>query len=151
MISATRFGEISPLWKNLTRLWQYLAGLFRIWQNSGPTLANCVGLWSILIAVNGLILKKKFSHLVTLPMMKVSIFDQKITSGSEGKMFIWSSSPPPWGFFLFWFAFHLKTDSSVCLCSKLSWLACFCCFSYFQRSSRYHDRRRQQQKFREVR
>ena len=38
--SVTKFGEISPLWQKLTSLWLIFAGLFLIWQNAYPTLAN---------------------------------------------------------------------------------------------------------------
>ena len=38
--SVTRFGEISPLWRNITRLWQFFDSLFLFWQNVKPTLAN---------------------------------------------------------------------------------------------------------------
>ena len=40
IISATRFGEISPLWQTFTSLWQIFDSLFLIWQNAEPTLAN---------------------------------------------------------------------------------------------------------------
>ena len=38
--SVTRFGEILPLWQKFTSLWQIFNGLFLIWQNAEPTLAN---------------------------------------------------------------------------------------------------------------
>ena len=38
--SATRIGKISPLWQTITSLWQKFDGLFLIWQNAEPTLAN---------------------------------------------------------------------------------------------------------------
>ena len=38
--SVTRFGEISPLWQNFTSLREILDGLFLIWQNVEPSLAN---------------------------------------------------------------------------------------------------------------
>ena len=38
--SVTRFSEISPLQKKFTSLWQILDGLFLIWQNAEPALAN---------------------------------------------------------------------------------------------------------------
>ena len=41
-ISVTRFGEISPFWQNLQSLGQFFEGLFTIWENLGPTLANFV-------------------------------------------------------------------------------------------------------------
>ena len=38
--SVTRFGEISPLWQSFKRLWQFVKGLFRIWEKFAPTLTN---------------------------------------------------------------------------------------------------------------
>ena len=38
----TIFGEISPLWQNPQSFWQFCVGLFTIWQNFDPTLANFV-------------------------------------------------------------------------------------------------------------
>ena len=38
--SATRFGDISPLWQNFKALWQFVEGLLSIWENFEPTLAN---------------------------------------------------------------------------------------------------------------
>ena len=38
--SVTRFGEISPTWQKFTSLWQIFDGLFLIWQNAEPALAN---------------------------------------------------------------------------------------------------------------
>ena len=40
LTSVTRLGEFSPLWQNLQSLGQFFEGLFIIWQNFGPTLAN---------------------------------------------------------------------------------------------------------------
>ena len=39
-LSVTGFGEISPLCLKFTNLWLMLEGLFLIWQNAEPTLAN---------------------------------------------------------------------------------------------------------------
>ena len=41
--SVSRFGEISPLWRNFLSLWQFFEGLFYIQQNCKPTLANAIG------------------------------------------------------------------------------------------------------------
>ena len=38
--NVTRFGEISTLWQNHLSLWQYFAGIFRIWQNDEIALVN---------------------------------------------------------------------------------------------------------------
>ena len=38
--SVTIFGEILTLWQKSTGLWQVFDGLFLIWQNAYPTLAN---------------------------------------------------------------------------------------------------------------
>ena len=37
--SVTRFGEISPLWCNVVKLWALLKGAFTIWRNFELTLA----------------------------------------------------------------------------------------------------------------
>ena len=47
----TRFGEISPLWNFLDVLWQFVKGIFTIWQ-------ICYALGLIFIVANGQISKK---------------------------------------------------------------------------------------------
>ena len=44
--SVTRFGEILPFCQNLQSLGQLFEGLFTIWKNLGPTLANFVCHWA---------------------------------------------------------------------------------------------------------
>ena len=44
--SVTRFAEISPLWQTFTSLWKMFDGVFLIWQNSKPTLANMLHYWA---------------------------------------------------------------------------------------------------------
>ena len=44
--SVTRFGEISPLWRQFTSLWQIVDGLFLILQNVNPILANLLHNWA---------------------------------------------------------------------------------------------------------
>ena len=39
--SETRLGEFTPLWHYFKNIWAFLEGLFSIWQNLSPTLANC--------------------------------------------------------------------------------------------------------------
>ena len=51
--------------KNFPTLWQSIDGLFCIWQNFEPTL-GFFAISQIFIVVNAQILKKYFSHLVTL-------------------------------------------------------------------------------------
>ena len=46
MTTATRFGEISPLWQNKLRFWQNIDGLFGIWQNFEPALAKELCHWA---------------------------------------------------------------------------------------------------------
>ena len=64
LASVTRFGEISPLWRNVKHLaifWRYLCS---IWQNFKSTFAK-IYFWENLIVVSGQILKTKtlpFSH-----------------------------------------------------------------------------------------
>ena len=36
----TRFGETSPLWQKITSHWKFFDGLFMIWQNAVPALAD---------------------------------------------------------------------------------------------------------------
>ena len=43
--SVTRFSAISPIWQNL-QYWAIFEGLFPIWKNFGPTLANFVCHWA---------------------------------------------------------------------------------------------------------
>ena len=45
-LSVTRFGEILPLWLKFTSLWQICKGLFLIWQNAEPILANLWHFWA---------------------------------------------------------------------------------------------------------
>ena len=40
LFSATKVGEILPLWLNFKSLGQILEGLFRIWQDADLTLAK---------------------------------------------------------------------------------------------------------------
>ena len=59
--------KISPLWQNLTSLSQISIALFSIWQNFKPLLEKYKRLiGQIFIVVNGQILNKLSSHLVTL-------------------------------------------------------------------------------------
>ena len=44
--SVTRFGENLHLLQYFTSLWQIFYGLFLIWQNVEPTLANLVNYWA---------------------------------------------------------------------------------------------------------
>ena len=44
--SVTRYGEILPLWQKFTSLWQMFNGLYLIWQNTQPTLANLWHYWT---------------------------------------------------------------------------------------------------------
>ena len=44
--SVTRFGESLPLCQKFTSLWQIFDGLFIIWQNAEPTLANLWHYWA---------------------------------------------------------------------------------------------------------
>ena len=44
--SVTRFGEILPLWQKFTSLWQFFGGLFLIWPNAEPILANLWHNWA---------------------------------------------------------------------------------------------------------
>ena len=43
--SVTRLGKISPLWQKFTSLWHIFDGLFLIWGNAEPTLANLLHYW----------------------------------------------------------------------------------------------------------
>ena len=60
-ISVTRFGEISPLWQKFKTFWLSLEGLFSIWQNFKPTLANISSKWQAFIVVNHQKLKNNLS------------------------------------------------------------------------------------------
>ena len=44
--SVTRFGENSPLWHVLIKLWPFLKGSFTIWQNFEHTLTNFIWFWA---------------------------------------------------------------------------------------------------------
>ena len=44
--NVTRFGKISPLWQKFTRSRASFNGLFLIWQNAEPTLANLGHYWA---------------------------------------------------------------------------------------------------------
>ena len=65
-INATRFGEISPLWRVFSYLWQFFECFFHICQNFEPTLATFYRIGQMFIVVNGQILNKLSNHLVTL-------------------------------------------------------------------------------------
>ena len=43
----TRSGKISPLWQKFMVLWNIFYGLFLIWPNAEPTLANLWHYWAI--------------------------------------------------------------------------------------------------------
>ena len=43
--SVTKLCEILPLWQKFKSLWQIFEGLFLIWQNVEPTLANLLHYW----------------------------------------------------------------------------------------------------------
>ena len=45
-ISVTRFGEISPLRRNIKQLWQILKAPLSIWKNFEHTLANFLCNWA---------------------------------------------------------------------------------------------------------
>ena len=58
----TRFGEISPLWQNFESLWQLFDKLFSIL----PNFETMLVIGKILYVKNGQVLKKYYTHLVTL-------------------------------------------------------------------------------------
>ena len=64
--SATRFGEIPPLWQICKIIWQYIWGLFGLRRSFKLTLAQFVCFWANFIAENGQILKTQSGHLVIL-------------------------------------------------------------------------------------
>ena len=64
--SVTRFGEISPLRHNVKKLWPCWKGSFSVFRIFELTLANFICFGGFLMAVNGQILNKQSSHLVTL-------------------------------------------------------------------------------------
>ena len=65
MASVIRFCGISPLWQNFQSI--NFDGKFTFCENFGPALAKFVcNKENILVDVNGQMLKKQFSHLVTL-------------------------------------------------------------------------------------
>ena len=56
--SVTRCGKISPFWQKFPSLWQMFQGLFLVWQNAEPTLANFgTLLGKFFIVANGQILE----------------------------------------------------------------------------------------------
>ena len=59
--SATRFGEILPLWEKNKSPWQLLDGLFCPLQNFKATLANFCDLGQIFIVVKGQTLKNNLA------------------------------------------------------------------------------------------
>ena len=65
LTSVTRLGKNLPLWQNFKSLFIFVS-LFRIWQNIKPTLIIILCLWTNFIIDKGPILKKVYSHLVTL-------------------------------------------------------------------------------------
>ena len=72
--SATRFGEISPLWHKLKCLWQFYEGLFRIWQKLSPTSLNFVYNWAIFHKCSKWTNNENYkSHLVTLMMFNSKV------------------------------------------------------------------------------
>ena len=44
--SVTRFGEISPLWREIITLWHFRKGLFSVWQHLELTLAYFRWFWA---------------------------------------------------------------------------------------------------------
>ena len=55
--SVTRFGKMSPIWRNKLRLWQNVDGLISIWKNFESTLAKFYAIGQIFMIVHGKILK----------------------------------------------------------------------------------------------
>ena len=54
----TRFGEISPLWHNVKKLWPFWKSSFCIWKDLELTLANFICFGAFFSFVNAQILKK---------------------------------------------------------------------------------------------
>ena len=48
LVSVTRSGENSPLWQNISSLWQFFDGLISIWQYCEPTLVPVLCCWAII-------------------------------------------------------------------------------------------------------
>ena len=46
LTSVTRFGEMSPLWQNLQRFWQFCMSLFSLWHNFKHTMTNFRCRWA---------------------------------------------------------------------------------------------------------
>ena len=70
--SETRFGKISPLRQQKLRLWQFLEGLFGLWQFFEPTLANLNAIGQIFRIINGQILKNDlaiWSHCLSVGLL----------------------------------------------------------------------------------
>ena len=70
-ISVTRFGDILPLWYNFKSLGQFWSGLFSVCQNSNLFWQFNYAIGQFFIVVNGRILIKLWSHLVTLIVVKI--------------------------------------------------------------------------------
>ena len=64
--SVTRYGEISPLWHDVTYLWPFWKGSVSIWQNVELANVNFIYFGQVFIVVNGQLLKSQSSRLVTM-------------------------------------------------------------------------------------
>ena len=74
--SVARFGDISPIWQQKFSLWQFLEGLFSLWQNLEPTLVNFYAFGKKCNVIN----EKWSSHLVTLATFYVVIWKSDFKS-----------------------------------------------------------------------
>ena len=57
-VSVTRFGEISPLWRCVVKLWPFWKCSFTIWHNVEVNVANFIWFWEMFSIPNGKILNQ---------------------------------------------------------------------------------------------
>ena len=88
-VSVTRFCEISPLWQKFTSRWQIFDGLFLIWQNAQPTLANLWHNWDNFHCCKWPKIEIKSNHLVTLITVE-KLYDEDLLLAGES---LWHWQP----------------------------------------------------------
>ena len=83
----TRFGKSLPLWQKFASCWQICDGLFLIWQNAEPTLANLWHYWANFHCCKWSHIEKESNHLVALQLANLDRFPSR-DKGLNQRLFV---------------------------------------------------------------